>query len=128
MGRNFYSVLGVPRNAPQDEIKKAYKKQALMFHPDKNKSPGAAERFKEIAEAYNVLTDPRQRQIFDDYGEEGLGFGFAEDPLNVFRDIFGNEDPFQGTNLRFSFHYWHEFLFPSPVFHVFQCGVYAFIF
>lgn len=57
MGRDFYKILGVSRKATDDELKKAYRKLALKYHPDKNKSPGAEEKFKEIAEAYHVLSD-----------------------------------------------------------------------
>lgn len=106
MGRDYYSVLGVPRNASSEDIRKAYKRQALVFHPDKNpNSKEAEEQFKKISEAYSVLTDPNKRQIFDNYGEEGLknecggfGFGFFGDPVNIFRDVFGDDPdcPFQG--------------------------------
>ena len=58
MGRDYYSVLEVGRESTQEDIKKAYRKQALRFHPDKNKAEDAEERFKEIAEAYEVLGDP----------------------------------------------------------------------
>lgn len=57
MGRDFYKILGVSRKATDDELKKAYRKLALKYHPDKNKSSGAEEKFKEIAEAYHVLSD-----------------------------------------------------------------------
>ena len=57
MGRDFYKILGVSRNATEDELKKAYRKLALKYHPDKNQDPGAEEKFKEIAEAYEVLSD-----------------------------------------------------------------------
>lgn len=102
MGRDFYEVLGVPRNASQEDIKKAYKKKARLFHPDKNKNQGAEEKFKVISEAYKVLTDPQKRGIFDMWGEEGLtgNFGsrggFPVDPMKVFREVFADEDPFKG--------------------------------
>ncbi len=57
MGKDYYSILGISRGASQDEIKKAYKKMALKYHPDKNKDPGAENKFKEIAESYEVLSD-----------------------------------------------------------------------
>lgn len=71
MGKDYYRILGLARGASDDDIKKAYRKQALRYHPDKNKDPGAEERFKEIAEAYDVLSDPKKRDIFDKFGEEG---------------------------------------------------------
>lgn len=103
MGRDYYVVLGVPRNASSEDIRKAYKRQALLFHPDKNpNNKDAEEKFKKISEAYTVLTDPNKREVFDRYGEEGLrnggsGFGFFPDPFNIFRDVFGDdpESPFQ---------------------------------
>ncbi len=57
MGKDYYKILGVSRTATEDEIKKAYRKMALKYHPDKNTSPGAEEKFKEVAEAYDVLND-----------------------------------------------------------------------
>lgn len=71
MGKDYYQTLGLARSATDEEIKRAYRRQALRYHPDKNKEPGAEEKFKEIAEAYDVLSDPRKREIFDRYGEEG---------------------------------------------------------
>lgn len=75
MGKDFYKILGIQKGANDDEIKKAYRKLALKYHPDKNKSAGAEERFKEIAEAYEVLSDKKKRDIYDQYGEEGLHGG-----------------------------------------------------
>lgn len=72
MGKDFYKILGVSKTATNDEIKKAYRKLALKWHPDKNKSPGAEDKFKEISEAYDVLSNKEKREIFDKYGEEGL--------------------------------------------------------
>lgn len=71
MGKDYYKVLGIARGASEDEIKKAYRKQALRFHPDKNKSPGAEDKFKEIAEAYDVLSDAKKKEVYDRLGEEG---------------------------------------------------------
>ena len=63
MGKDNYAILNVKKGASDDELKKAYRKSALKYHPDKNKSAGAEEKFKEIAEAYDVLSDPKKRQI-----------------------------------------------------------------
>ncbi len=94
--RDYYEVLGVYRNASQEEIKKAYRKLALKYHPDQN--PGnkeAEEKFKEITEAYSVLSDEEKRAAYDRYGHEGLnGFqgGGADfsDIFSQFSDIFGS--------------------------------------
>ena len=74
--RDYYEVLGVDRGASADEIKKAYRKAALKFHPDKN--PGdkdAEEKFKEAAEAYDVLSNPDKKARYDQFGHEGMGAG-----------------------------------------------------
>lgn len=93
--RDYYEVLGVERSAAEGDLKKAYRKLALKFHPDRN--PGdkqAEEKFKEAAEAYDVLRDARKRQIYDQYGHQGLegsgfsGFGGFEDIFSSFGDIF----------------------------------------
>lgn len=114
MGKDYYKILGISRTATDDEIKKAYRKNALKYHPDKNKSPGAEDKFKEVAEAFEVLSDKNKREIFDKYGEEGLKGGmsggnpspnmgggqnfsytFSGDPHETFRMFFGDENPFQ---------------------------------
>ncbi|XP_042307991.1 dnaJ homolog subfamily B member 1 isoform X2 [Sceloporus undulatus] len=82
MGKDYYRILGLSRGASEDDIKKAYRKQALRYHPDKNKDPGAEERFKEIAEAYDVLSDPKKREIFDKFGEEEVICVFS-----IFQDL-----------------------------------------
>lgn len=71
MGKDYYDILGIQKDASEDDIKKAYRKQALRYHPDKNKSPGAEDKFKEIAEAYDVLSDPKKKDIYDRFGEDG---------------------------------------------------------
>ncbi|KAL2294130.1 hypothetical protein Nmel_007852 [Mimus melanotis] len=72
MGKDYYKILGIQSGANEDEIKKAYRKMALKYHPDKNKDPNAEEKFKEIAEAYDVLSDPKKRAVYDQYGEEAI--------------------------------------------------------
>jgi len=111
MGKDYYKTLGISKGANEDEIKKAYRKMALKYHPDKNKSSGAEEKFKAIAEAYEVLSDPKKREIYDKYGEEGLKGGggmpgaqeggggnftytFHGDPHQTFKMFFGDQDPF----------------------------------
>ncbi|MEN8244732.1 MAG: molecular chaperone DnaJ [Thermodesulfobacteriota bacterium] len=93
--RDYYEVLGADRNASDGEIKKAYRKLAFKYHPDKN--PGnqeAEDKFKEAAEAYEVLRDEKKRSIYDQYGHQGLegagfsGFGGFEDIFSSFGDIF----------------------------------------
>ena len=69
-GRDFYEILGVPRTASQDDIQRAYRKLARTYHPDVNSDPAAEERFKEIAEAYNVLSDPATRRRYDAFGPD----------------------------------------------------------
>ncbi len=97
--KDYYEILGVAKTAPEDEIKKCYRKIAMQCHPDKN--PGnkqAEERFKEAAEAYEVLSDRQKREIYDHYGHAGLsntgfqGFSGFEDVFSNFGDIF--EDVF----------------------------------
>lgn len=78
MGKDYYRVLGLTKTATDDEIKKAYRKLALRYHPDKNKAAGAEDKFKEIAEAYEVLSDKKKRDIYDKYGEDGLKGGRGE--------------------------------------------------
>jgi len=98
--RDYYEVLGVSKDASADEIKKAYRKKALQYHPDKN--PGnkeAEDKFKEAAEAYEVLRDPNKKQRYDQFGHAGVGgaangsgfsgFSDIEDIFSAFGDIFG---------------------------------------
>lgn len=109
MGKDYYRILGLPKSATDDEIKKAYRKLALRYHPDKNKAANAEEKFKEVAEAYEVLSDKSKREIYDKYGEEGLKGGgarngggnstsftyqFHGDPRATFAQFFGSSNPF----------------------------------
>ena len=102
MPSDYYDVLGVDSDASQDEIKKAYRKKAMEYHPDRNPDdPEAEQKFKEASEAYDVLSDPETRQRYDRYGEAGLGqdgagsrgagrgFHDIEDIFSAFDDIFG---------------------------------------
>ncbi|EGC29368.1 hypothetical protein DICPUDRAFT_58843 [Dictyostelium purpureum] len=83
----YYELLEVPVDASQEDIKRAYRVLALKYHPDKNPDPSAAEQFKEISEAYGVLSDPERRKLYDQYGAEGLklfeGGGFGEEAAYV---------------------------------------------
>ena len=95
----YYEILGLNKTASDNEIKKAYKKLALKWHPDKNKeNPQAAEsKFKEISEAYGILSDPEKRKIYDQFGKDavnGNGGGPGPNPFDVFNDIFGQGSPF----------------------------------
>ncbi len=81
--RDFYEVLGVPRSADQDEIQRAYRRLARKYHPDVNKDPGAADRFKEVSEAYQVLSDPKTRKRYDAFGPD-----FRQVPQDVDPDRY----------------------------------------
>src|SRR5215212_7195207 len=86
--RDYYEVLGVQRSANKEEIKNTYRKLALQYHPDRNKSPGAEEKFKEISEAYAVLSDDEKRKRYDTYGHVGADEVFKDMGFGGFRDIF----------------------------------------
>src|SRR3989337_3735261 len=96
--RDYYEVLGVKRNASKDEIKDVYRKLAMQFHPDRNKSPGAEEKFKEISEAYAVLSDDQKRVQYDKLGHAGIDNKYTTEDIfkgadfsAFFRDIgFGS--------------------------------------
>ena len=88
--RDYYDVLTVTRSASKEEIKNAYRKLALQYHPDRNKSPGAEEKFKEISEAYAVLSDDEKRKRYDTYGHVGAEEVFRGSEANfdeIFRDM-----------------------------------------
>uniref|UniRef100_A0A3Q2YSL0 DnaJ heat shock protein family (Hsp40) member B2 n=1 Tax=Hippocampus comes TaxID=109280 RepID=A0A3Q2YSL0_HIPCM len=121
---DYYNILGVSKTATQDDIKKAYRKLALKWHPDKNpdNKEEAEKRFKEVAEAYEVLSDQSKRDAYDRYGSDGMrysgiekshffhffrifcdpphvfyfpGFAFTfRSPDEVFKEFFGGQDPF----------------------------------
>lgn len=117
MGVDYYKLLQVDRNASDEDLKKAYRKLAMKWHPDKNPSnkKDAEAKFKQISEAYDVLSDPQKRAVYDQYGEEGLkgqvpppgaGGGFSDggttfrfntrSPDDIFSDLFGFSSPFGG--------------------------------
>jgi len=80
---DYYNILGVAKTADEQEIKKAYRKLALKWHPDKNKSPNAEAKFQEISKAYDVLSNPDKRKIYDMYGEAGLQGGVPPEGANM---------------------------------------------
>lgn len=93
MAKDYYRTLGLAKTATIEEIKKAYKKLALRYHPDKNKNAGAEEKFKEIAEAYEVLSDKQKRETYDKYGEDGLkgrAGGFCKQKILILNDSILN--------------------------------------
>jgi molecular chaperone DnaJ len=115
--RDYYEVLGVSRNASPDEIKKAFRRLAREYHPDVNKSPDAESKFKEINEAYEVLSDEQKRAAYDRYGHAGTqggfsaeGFGGFSDINDIFNEFFGGfaranaqarRGPRRGADLRY---------------------------
>jgi len=122
MSKSYYEILGVSKDASAEAIKKAYRKQAMKYHPDRNQGDAAAEeKFKEAAEAYEVLSDLQKRRIYDTYGKEGLrnsgysGPGNSEDIFSHINDLFGDlfgfgggrgrrrdpNGPVQGEDLRY---------------------------
>ena len=93
--RDYYEVLGVNKSSSPDEVKSQYRKLALKFHPDRNKSPDAQEHFKEISEAYAVLSDSGKRDLYDKHGHEGVDGRYSQEDLfrgagGNFNDIFDN--------------------------------------
>ena len=125
MGKDYYSILGVSKEADEEELKKAYRKLALKHHPDRNpdNKEGAEKKFKELSEAYEVLSDRNKRAVYDQYGEEGLkgqssggsqqsfpkgasfcfsssaGNGFMpfnpSNPEDIFKQFFNGQSPFE---------------------------------
>ena len=103
--RDYYEVLGIPRSASQDDIKSAFRNLARQYHPDVNKAPDAEERFKEINEAYGVLSDPEKRAAYDRFGFQGVNTtgmpNYADVGLSDLMDLlfgFGMEGwPVSGT-------------------------------
>nr|CCC89549.1 putative chaperone protein DNAj [Trypanosoma congolense IL3000] len=86
----YYDALGVSPDASEDDIKRAYRKLALKYHPDKNKEPGANEKFKEVSVAYECLSDPEKRRRYDQFGEKGVeADGVGIDPTDIFSSFFG---------------------------------------
>ena len=96
--RDYYEVLGISKDAQINEIKSQYRKLALKFHPDRNKSSEAAEHFKEISEAYAVLSDTKKRQLYDQHGHAGVDGRYSTEDIfrgaganfdDIFSDLFG---------------------------------------
>ena len=86
----LYNILGINQNATEKEIKKAYRKLAIKYHPDKNKNPGAEDKFKEISSAYEVLSNKDKRKRYDKFGEDGLkNDNMGGNPFDLFSNIFG---------------------------------------
>ncbi|CAG02944.1 unnamed protein product, partial [Tetraodon nigroviridis] len=110
MANDYYETLQINRNASDADIKKAYRRLALRFHPSNNKEPGSAEKFIQLGEAYDVLSDPRKKATFDKFGEEGLKGGIPLEasntgawsskyvyhgkPEKTFMQFFGGDNPF----------------------------------
>ncbi len=113
--RDYYELLGIPRDADKDAIRSAYRKLARQYHPDVNKDADAEDQFKEINEAYQVLNDEEKRAVYDRYGHAGLnqngnagsGAGFGFDFSDIMEDFFGfgtrtsRQGPMRGADLRY---------------------------
>ncbi|XP_046848364.1 dnaJ homolog subfamily B member 13-like [Xenia sp. Carnegie-2017] len=108
MGQDYYGILELTKGSSDADVKRSYRKLSLKFHPDKTNEIEAEQKFKQVAEAYDVLSDPKRRAIYDQFGEEGLrngvpdsdtdgwtpGYVFHGDALRVFREFFGGDNPF----------------------------------
>src|SRR3989344_2661755 len=102
--KDYYEVLGISKTASLDEIKKAYKKLAMQYHPDRNKEKNAEEKFKEISEAYAVLSDKDKRATYDNFGHSGFDQRYSKEDIfrganfeDIFSEIFGSDDFFGGS-------------------------------
>ncbi len=131
--RDYYDILGVGKNASIEEIKKAYRKLALEWHPDRNKSPQATEKFKEINEAYEVLSNPQKRQAYDQFGHAAFtpgggaeycgwpfGGGFSQThkqgPFTYTYTTYGEGFPFEGFDFSDPFEIFEQFFGGSSPF------------
>lgn len=102
--RDYYEVLGLDKGATPSDVKSQYRKLALKFHPDRNKSAEAAEHFKEVSEAYAVLSDPKKRALYDSYGHQGVDSEYSTEDIfqgargsftDIFNDLFGRAGGFE---------------------------------
>lgn len=117
--RDYYDILGVSKNASAQELKKAYRKQALQWHPDRNKSADAAEKFKEINEAYEVLGNPQKKQTYDQFGHAAFsqgggpgGFAGGQGPFTYTYTTYGGNQqgsPFEGFDFSDPFEIFEQF-------------------